>query len=529
MNRNIALSIVLLCCLSMNMGNTAYSQQSWTLPALEQYLSFKLKRDHVPGIVACVIHNDGIVWSKGFGFRNVEHQLPVTMKSVIDVASVTKLVTATAVMQLVERGRINLSDPINKHLPFRILHPIHPDKNITVEHLLTHTASTSNGPSLWRTFSCSPQASTLEEWVRAYFLPGGQFYDKQGNFAEWKPGEKFLYSNAGFTLLAYIVEVASGSPFREYCRKHIFDPLGMHSTSFDVASQREANLSTMYSYGYNMDLERDLMCPGVDCGKVASGDYLFPLCNYTSPTIGAGGLHSSAEDLSKLLIALIHGGVYKNKSVMKTPTVTAMLAPRVDSKLLPGQFASFGLGAYAMRLSNGEPVWGHTGADPGTSTFMLFNPETKVGAIVLANRFVDIRDLIEWLFAESIGYSQRASATRVDRNWEAFAGNRHHHRVTFRAVPNYLPGGSKLHIVGNHRYLGCWVQSGIPLSPQKDRSWEKTISFPDSTRLEFKFTRGLMKTEAVTLDGKVVPNTVLVVERDTVVNMIVEDWKDQAQ
>ncbi len=526
MNRIATLIFILLLWVTVGINNAALCRQNHPLASLDEYITFKLERDHIPGLVACIIKGDSIAWSKGYGLRNLEQKHPMTMQSVIDVASITKLVTATAVMQLVENGRINLSDPINKLLPFKIHHPVHPDADITIEQLLSHTASTSNGPSLWRTYSCAPQTLTLKEWVRAYFLPDGQYFHKEGNFAESKPGEQFLYSNAGYTLLAYIVEVASGTPFSEYCRKKIFEPLEMHNTSLEISYMGRENLCTMYAYGYNSDIERDLMQPGVDCSKIIGSDYFFPLCNYTTPTIGAGGLYSSTEDLSKLLIAFMYGGALKDTEVLKTTTAAKMLTAYVDSKLLGGHFAAFGLGTYAIRLTNGEPVWGHSGADPGTSTFMFFDPDTKIGAIVLANRFVDIRDLIEWFFAEGIAHFGSKSEVR---KWRTYTSNQPLHKVTFRVVPNYLPGGSMVHVIGNHRYLGCWVQSGIPMLPQKDRSWEKTFIFPDSTRLEFKFTRGDMKKEAVTQDGNVLPNCVLVVVRDTVFNMVVQDWKDLTQ
>jgi hypothetical protein len=113
--------------------------------------------------------------------------------------------------------------------------------------------------------------------------------------------------------------------------------------------------------------------------------------------------------------------------------------------------------------------------------------------------------------------------------WKMYAGDGIRRNITIRVLPNYLPGGSRIYVVGNHRYLGAWVGAGIPLLPKKDRSWESSFSFPDSTKLEFKITRGGMDKQAVSGDGKVLPNHSFIDVRDTVVNITVEDWKDQAQ
>jgi len=526
MARLLSLSIILFCFLCNNSQNLAQDQENRSLTDLTQYIDFKMDRDHIPGLAACIVQDDRIVWSKGFGFQNIEQKMPMTTKSVLDVASISKIVTAIAVMQLAEHGQLDLNDPINKYLPFKIHHPDYPDAEMTISQLLSHTSSMSNGPSLWRSYSCGSQTMNLGEWVKAYFLPEGKFYHKEGNFARWKPGEGFSYSNAEYPLLAYLIEIVSGKSFSEYCKHNIFQPLEMQNTSFDLSDVSGENLATMYSFGYSMDLERDLMQPDIDCRKIILGDYYFPLCNYTAPTIGSGGMYSSTEQLSHLLIALMHGGVFKSKAILSKESVAKILSPYVQPQLLPMQFASFGLGGYAMRLNNGEPVWGHTGANPGISTYMLFNPETKIGGIVLANRFVDIRDLIEWLFAEGFGTYFSGSIDQIGKTWKQYSRSEYRHKVVIRVVANYLPGNSRVNIIGNHRYLGFWITSGIPMSPEKDRSWQKTFFFLDSAKIEFKITRGSWNKEAVTLDGKVPPKYSLLVVKDTVLNIVVEDWKD---
>lgn len=523
-----AFAAFLLCLPGIN-TDLLHCQEHNQLRPLREYIDFKMERDHIPGLAACIIRKDSIVWSHGFGYQNAELRIPMTPHSVIGTASITKIVTAIAIMQLHERGKLNLDDPVNKFLPFAIRHPKYPEVHMTISQLLSHTASTSNGPSLWRSYSCDEQTLSQRQWVEAYFLPGGAYYHEEGNFGASKPGEEFFYSNAGYGLLAYLVEVVSGLPFGRYCRENIFNPLQMGNTSLNAADIQPGTLSTMYSYGYTMDLERDLMASHTDCARASAGDYFFPLCNYTTTTLGASGMYSSIEQLAHLLMALMNNGAHEGIRILGEPSVTEILGHHVDSKKLPGQFASFGLGGYAMRLNNGGLVWGHTGADAGLSSIMLFNRETKIGAIVLASRFVDIRDLIEWMFAEGIGSYSYTPLAQLDDTWRRYKKGQVQRKIAIRVLPNYLPGGSRIYVVGNHHHLGAWVSTGIPLVPQEDRAWEKILFIADSTKLEFKITRGGMDKQAVTMDGKVLPNHSFVAVKDTVVHIVVEDWKDQVQ
>jgi CubicO group peptidase (beta-lactamase class C family) len=510
----------------LNYAPIILPQEPNKMNLLDEYIQIKMERDNVPGLAVCFVKDDKIVWSKGYGWANTEKKMPMTKSSVLGVASISKLITVTAVMQLYEQELIDIYSPINKYLPFKLHHPDFPNTELTIAQILNHTASISNGPSLWRTYICNKNTISLEDWVKGYFIPGGVYYNSEGNFERFKPGEGFQYSNAGFGLLSYLVECVSGKSFNEYCRDNIFEPLGMANTSFNPKDIDEKDIATVYSYGYGWDLEKDLIQKDIDRGKIIQSDYFFPLCHYTSPTFAAGGLYTSAEQLSKFLISLMNEGVYTGHQILNKESIDRIFSQSVPSTYLPDQFASFGLGGYAMKLSNEELVIGHTGADPGISTFVLFNPEIKMGAIVLANRFVDIRDMIEWLFAEGFSEFNDKPVEKLNKNWKQYSSKRLKHKIDIVVESNYLPGGSQLYIIGNHRFLGQWISTGIPMLPQKDGSWLRSFSCPDSTKLEFKITRGSWDSEAVNSDGTIPPNFSCIVEKDTVLNIRIEDWKD---
>jgi len=510
----------------LNYVTILHSQEPKSMKLLDEYITLKMERDQVPGLSVCLVKDGRIAWSKGYGWANTEKRIPMTVGSVLGAASISKLLTATAIMQLHENNLIDIYNPINKYLPFKIQHPDFTTYDITIAQILNHTASISNGPSLWRTYTCLENKINLEEWTKGYFIPGGKYYNSDGNFGKFKPGNGFQYSNAGYGLLSYLVELISGKSFNEYCRQNIFDPLGMANTSFIISDIDKSDLATMYSYGYGWDLEKDLIQKNIDYEKVIQSDYFFPLCQYTSPTFAAGGLYTSAEQLSKFLISLMNGGVYNGHRILSQESMQRIFSQSVDPSFLPGQFAAFGLGGYAMKLSNDELVWGHTGAGPGTSTYMLFNPEINMGAIVLANRFVDIRDMIEWLFAEGFSEFNDKPLENINKNWEKYSNKKTKRKIDVVVESNYLPGGSQLYIIGNHRFLGQWIRTGIPLLPQKDGNWSRSFTFPDSTKLEFKITRGSWETEAVNADGTIPPNFSFIVEKDTILNIRIDDWKD---
>ena len=130
------------------------------------------------------------------------------------------------------------------------------------------------------------------------------------------------------------------------------------------------------------------------------------------------------------------------------------------------------------------------------------------------------------MFAEGFSEFSDMSIENINKNWKQYSNKSAKHKVDIVVEANYLPGGSHLYIIGNHRFIGQWIRAGIPLLPQKDGSWSRLFSFPDSTKLEFKITRGSWETEAVNSNGTIPPNFSFIVEKDTVLNIKIDDWKD---
>jgi CubicO group peptidase (beta-lactamase class C family) len=498
---------------------------------LDTFLKFKIERDNIPGLALLIMKNDEIVYKKVYGWANIDNKVPMTVNSTFCVASIAKSFTALAIMQLYENGKINIREPVNNYIPFKVDNPFYPEKQITIEQLLSHTSSISNGPSMWRNFSEGDPTITIEEWARGYFITDGKYYNKEGNFERWKPGEGFLYSNGGYGLLAYLVECVSGMSFNDYCKKNIFTPLEMKNTSFLISQIDHKSMATMYGYGDFTDLEKDLACKDVNADSAISKNKPFPLMNYSSPELGAGELYSSAEELSHFLVMLMNSGDYRKHHILKEDILKQMLSPNVSRELLPPWFVDLGMGFYSMKLDNGEPVWGHTGANPGISSYLFFNTEIKIGAIVLANRFVDIRDLITWVFSEAFNDFNDISLDLLNKNWREYShdylnNNYSKRKVLIRIKPESVPKNSSLYLNGNHKNLGLWISKGIPLDPKENGIWEKAFTFYDSTKINFKVTRGSWNMQAVDKNGADLPPFSLIVSNDTTLTIVINNWKD---
>jgi D-alanyl-D-alanine carboxypeptidase len=187
--------------------------------AIDDYVKVEMERRHIPGLALAVVRNGKVVKQRGYGFANLEHDVPVTPDTVFELASVTKQFTATAIMLLVEEGKVQLDDPVAWHLPRA------PEtwKAITVRHLLAHT---SGLPALEGGFKALRAGGARLNYTTA------QLFDAAvKDELSFPAGERFQYSDVGYFLLGMIIESASGRRYRDFLDERFFKPLGMTSTS----------------------------------------------------------------------------------------------------------------------------------------------------------------------------------------------------------------------------------------------------------------------------------------------------------
>ena len=307
--------------------------------------------DH-SGSVGCAVgvaRNGEFVYKKGYGYANLDWDIPITPSTVFYMGSVSKQFTATAIALLAHEGKLNLDDDIREYLPEMPRR----DPPVTIRHVVHHM---SGVPDMYRVMG----QNGLSTWDRFSRLEALELLAKQE--LDFGPGEKYQYSNGGYFLLSMVVERASGKSLREYTTEKIFQPLGMNDTHFHDDPVHIVKRRAM-SYGTREEGEQ-----GVE-GKY----YQSYQGNFALP--GAGGLYSTVEDLLQW---------DRNYSSNQLGGSDLMDLVHTKGVLNNGEELSY---AFAIREGEhrGLTTWGHSGSYMGFKTFYVRYPEQRFSVWVLCN------------------------------------------------------------------------------------------------------------------------------------------------
>jgi CubicO group peptidase (beta-lactamase class C family) len=346
-----------------------------------------MTKKHVPGLAACVVRGTDVVWSGGYGFANLNRQIPFTPdQTIFQIASISKTVTATAIMQLTEMGLLALDDDINTYLGFQVRNAKFPDIPITFRHLLTHTSSIRDDESIYALYAAGDPTMTLRDAVSRYFPFDGKLANRK-LFRKKPPGAEVRYSNLGFALLGYLVEVVGQMPLEDFLQQNIFAPLRMSETSFYIAKLDPLRQACPYTYAKS---PKGKLCPGDGDGNLLpegarpkSGFNEHALYSY--PTLADGMVRTSVHQLANFMIAMMNDGRLEDAQILKKETIDAQLPAKGP-----------GLGWFRAKK-----YWGHDGSDPGCATEMWFNIQKKVGVIVFANTEVELDKIVRLLKARA--------------------------------------------------------------------------------------------------------------------------------
>lgn len=380
---------------SLTRADTAWQKE------LAQFIRDKAQRDHIPGVAACLIQNNDITWSHSYGFADLERDIPMSLDSLQNIASVSKTFTGTAVMQLVETGLIRLDTDVNEYLPFAIENPSHPGVPITPIQLLTHVSSLRDGRAYPAYYQCGDARISLATWIREYLTPDGEyltpdgeFYDPESNFHPWRPGSEWAYCNVAYGLLGYLVETVSGIPFYEYCRRNIFAHLEMNTTSWlltDIDRNQHAVPYTWVEGGRARGRSWDGEAMGVLTADGRTGNQILEdgfqaNCLYNHPNYPDGFLRTSVNDISRFLRAYLGGGKFAGRRILQQDSISDMLSVKTRSpKHLRRPVREQGIVWNSSYTIEGELAWGHGGRDPGVNTDIRILPSRNLGAIVFTN------------------------------------------------------------------------------------------------------------------------------------------------
>ncbi|MCP4153306.1 MAG: beta-lactamase family protein [bacterium] len=327
--------------------------------ALKTFINNQMEEKHIPGLAACIIKNNGVVWAEGFGFADIANQKAVTPETVFMLASISKTITAVAAMQAVDNGILALDTDINNYLTFTVKNPSFPGRTITLRHLLTHTSSIADNDDITEDYySTGDSPVALGVFLSDYLDADGDEYDAGGNYNSWAPGTRYQYSNIGSALIGYLVEAAAQIDFSLYCKQNIFQPLGMTETGWHLEGLTLDNIAIPYVYR-NGTFE-------------AQQHYGFP--DYPN-----GSLRTSISGLARFLLMFMNSGAYKGTVILDCQWIADM--HRVQ---FPELDADQGLSWYYMTLGDWR-LLGHSGGETGVTTEMYYRPADSVGVIVLTN------------------------------------------------------------------------------------------------------------------------------------------------
>ncbi|MFZ5451085.1 MAG: serine hydrolase [Thermodesulfobacteriota bacterium] len=308
---------------------------------------------HTPGVVVLVAHEDRIVYRRAFGHRALEPQMrPMSVDTIFDIASLTKVVaTTTAIMQLVDQGRLRLDAPVARYWPE---FGAHGKSHITLRQLLTHTSGLRaevNSRVRWRGYAGAIAAIARDKPVNP-------------------PGTRFRYSDANFIALGEVVRRVSGKTLDVYCAQEIFRPLGMKDTSFRPSGVKQSRFAAC-----------DWQGGALRCGQVSD-----PTSYRMGGVAGHAGVFSTATDLARFAQMLVDQGVGGGQRLLSAKAVAAMTKPY----RLPGNGIRRGLGwdirsPYSLIFNTSFPKgsFGHTGY---TGTSMWIDPKSRTFLIILTNR-----------------------------------------------------------------------------------------------------------------------------------------------
>ncbi|ASJ56449.1 penicillin-binding protein [Brevibacillus formosus] len=348
-------AVLLVSCLMLIQPlSVANARSPITAPSIEQVIDPLMKNEmnnlHIPGAAIVITQGDRIIFRKGYGFADVEQQIPVDPeRTVFRIGSVTKSLTATAAMQLVEKGKLSLREDLNTVLKdYKITNNRYGP--ITLHHLLTHTSGIDekiykrdNRQSVIPEFSTETVNETLQMQETIF-----------------TPGSKFQYSNAGTGLLGSVIEQASGQSLHDYMRENIFRPLGMDSAELYLPQDR-SKLAKSYYYDGN-------------------GYQTIPYSGIIFP--GSGAANMTPVDFAPYMIAHLSGGSYNGTSLLKPETVQLMHAQQFAThKRMHG----IGYGFFKGETKNGIPtLWANGGID-GFISKMVLIPSESIGIFVAVN------------------------------------------------------------------------------------------------------------------------------------------------
>lgn len=306
--------------------------------------------------VAITTPGNAVHYAASFGFADVAKNRALTVDTPMHLASVSKLFTASALVQLFERRGLDLHANVNDFIDFQVINPHQPNLPITPHQLVTHTSSISDkGHDI--SHPGDPKQS-LSSFLQGYLVEGGCNYDPDKSYLKVKPGKRWDYSNVGVALAGYVVECVSQQSFASYVEENLLAPLGIDN-----------------AHWYLRDFEPDVLAKPY---RFKKGEFV-ELAQQGYPDVPAGMLRCSVSDLVRSLHAML-GQETGPKPILSRHAVREMLRRQVDRSIHGYQ----GLG-WTQEKVHARKVVGHSGSDFGASNMVALTEDQSQAVAVLMN------------------------------------------------------------------------------------------------------------------------------------------------
>jgi CubicO group peptidase (beta-lactamase class C family) len=363
---------------------------------LDVWITEQTAHQNIPGLAIGIVYDQELIWAKGYGYSDLEQKTPVTSTTVFRMASITKTFTATATLHLRDAGKLRLDDPITQYLPwFEIQNPFEDAPDITIRHLLTHTAGL-------------PREAAFPYWTDHVFPTREQIMAAlPDQTLTYQPGSTYKYSNLGMSLLGMVVTAAAGEPYEQYVTKHILEPLGMTSTSVIQDEAAQADLTTAYL--------RRLPDGSRDVFSYYSTHGIAPAAN----------IASSVKDIARYASLQFRRGPAGGEQILRGSTLEEMHRTHfVYSSWSGGRGLGFG-----VSRRNNKTIVSHGGWVGGNRTHLMFNPSEKIAVIVMINTedaspyFFSYQayDLVGPAIVEAV--TPKPEKKRTDPAWKKYLGD----------------------------------------------------------------------------------------------------------
>lgn len=369
------------------------------LERFERFVFEKMKKHRMPSVAVSVVKEGELIYSKAWGFSDLERKLKATPKTVYGIGSISKSFACLAVLKLAEEGKLSLNDPVEKYVPLKL-------DGVKIHHLMSHTSGI-------------PGLGYAEESIRQQIFGGDNFLPVADiddlvmfmkGISEWylfKPGERWFYLNEGYEILERTVEVVSGKSYKDFLREEIFKPLGLSCRFLDEPSE-------------------DFAAP-----YYVKGNEIRRAPSLGGPMNGAGGIACSSEELAMYGYSFV-----SRKSVVSEEALSDMESPKVEIPIeIPFGRYGYGYGLMVMGDFFGRKLVGHGGSVLVYTAQMFYSREEDISIAILSNSSgYSVKNLALYALSEIFGEDpEELPFAKTEKVFEKLTGEYHSYMSTIRA------------------------------------------------------------------------------------------------